>query len=148
MWQKTWHTLCEGWNSLFKVSCGGVRLNPLGTSATNWPIVPTPYDRWLWSIWWNENWQGKLKYLEETCLSATLCTTNSTCPDLGSNPGHRGGNPATNHLSWHGLWSTLATIVPPDSCVLNFLGCGDPLWYIPWWTVCVLHLKAFIIYFQ
>jgi hypothetical protein len=26
----------------FLVSWGGVRLNPLGTSATNWPIVPVP----------------------------------------------------------------------------------------------------------
>jgi hypothetical protein len=27
------------------VSWGGVRLGPLGTSATNWPIVPAPDDR-------------------------------------------------------------------------------------------------------
>jgi hypothetical protein len=27
-------------------------------------------------------------------------TTNPTCPDLGSNPGHRCGNPATNPLSY------------------------------------------------
>jgi hypothetical protein len=27
---------------LFLVSWGGVRLSPLGTSATNWPIVPAP----------------------------------------------------------------------------------------------------------
>jgi hypothetical protein len=26
------------------VSCGGVRLSPHGTSATLWPIVPTPDD--------------------------------------------------------------------------------------------------------
>jgi hypothetical protein len=26
----------------FLVSLGGVRLSPLGTSATNWPIVPAP----------------------------------------------------------------------------------------------------------
>jgi hypothetical protein len=30
----------------FSVSCCGVRLtSPLGTSPTNWPIVPTPNDR-------------------------------------------------------------------------------------------------------
>jgi hypothetical protein len=28
----------------FFVSWGGVRLSPLGTSATNWPIVPAPDD--------------------------------------------------------------------------------------------------------
>jgi hypothetical protein len=32
--------------------------------------------------------------------SATLSTTNSTWPDLGSNPGRRGGKPATNCLSY------------------------------------------------
>jgi hypothetical protein len=42
------------------------------------------------AIWWNEDWQGKLKCSEKTCLSATLFTTNPTCPDLGSNPGRRG----------------------------------------------------------
>jgi hypothetical protein len=33
---------CEGGNFLF--SWGGVRLSPLGTLATNWPIVPDPDD--------------------------------------------------------------------------------------------------------
>jgi hypothetical protein len=80
---------------------GGVRLSPPGTSATNCPIVPTPDDRWwVWSSWWNENWQGKPKYPEKTCLSATSSTTNPTWPDLGSKPGRRGGKPATNHLSY------------------------------------------------
>jgi hypothetical protein len=42
-----------------------MRLSPLGTSATNWPIVPAPDDRWwTWSSRWNENWQGKRKYSE------------------------------------------------------------------------------------
>jgi hypothetical protein len=32
--------------SLFSlVSSGGVRLSPLGTSATKWPTVPAPNDR-------------------------------------------------------------------------------------------------------
>jgi hypothetical protein len=42
-------------------------------------IVLAPDDRWwwLWSNWWNEDWQGKPKYLEKTCrCSATLSTTN------------------------------------------------------------------------
>jgi hypothetical protein len=40
----------------------GLRLSPLRTSATNWPIVPAP-DRWrMWSSLWSENWQGKPKY--------------------------------------------------------------------------------------
>jgi hypothetical protein len=53
---------------VFLVSWGGVRLSPLRTSATKWPIVPAPDDRWwLWSNRWNENWQGKPKYSEKTC---------------------------------------------------------------------------------
>jgi hypothetical protein len=81
---------------------GGVRLSPLGTAATNWPIVPAPDDRWSWmgSSRWNENWQGKSMYSEKTCPSTTLSTTNPTWPDLGSNPSRRGGKPATNHLSY------------------------------------------------
>jgi hypothetical protein len=51
---------------VFLVPCGGVRLSPLGTSATNWPIVPAPGDRWgMWSGRWNENWQGKPMYSEK-----------------------------------------------------------------------------------
>jgi hypothetical protein len=39
-----------------------------------WPIVLAPDDRWwwLWSSWWNEDWQRKPKYSEKTCPSA-LC---------------------------------------------------------------------------
>jgi hypothetical protein len=77
-------------------------VSPRGTSATAWSIVPAPDDRWRWtcSSWWNENWQGKPKYSEETCPNATLSTINPTWSDLGSNPGRRGGKPATNHLSY------------------------------------------------
>jgi hypothetical protein len=95
-----------GWNrahpSFFGgVSWGGVRLSPLGTSANIWHIVPAPDVRWwVWSRRWNDNWQGKPKYSEKTCLSATWPTTNPTWPDLGSNPGHPCGKPATNRLSY------------------------------------------------
>jgi hypothetical protein len=84
------------------VSWGGVRPSPLGTLANIWPIVPAPDDRWWWrwSSRWNENWQGKPKYWEKTCPSATLSTTNLTWPGLGSNPSCRGGKPATNRLSY------------------------------------------------
>jgi hypothetical protein len=83
------------------VSWGGLRLSPLGTSATNWPIVPARDDRWwMCSSRWNENWQRKPKYSEKTCLSVTLSTTNPTWFDLVSNLGRRGGKPATNRLSY------------------------------------------------
>jgi hypothetical protein len=67
-----------------------------------WPIVPAPDHRWwlLWSSWWNEVWQGKPKYLEETCPSTNLSTANLTWPDPGSNPDRCGGKPATNRLSY------------------------------------------------
>jgi hypothetical protein len=71
-----------------------------------WPIVQAPDDRWgwLWSNRWNEDWQGKPKYSEKTCPSATLSTTNPTWPDSGSdpgsNPGRSCGKPATNRLSY------------------------------------------------
>jgi hypothetical protein len=81
----------------FLISLNGVRLSPLGTSATNWSIAPAPDDRWwVWSSRWNENWQRKPKYSEETYR--TWFTTNPTWPDLGSNPGRRCGRPATNRL--------------------------------------------------
>jgi hypothetical protein len=68
-----------------------------------WPIGPAQMiDRWwwLWRNWWNEDWQGKPKYSEKTCPSATFSTTNPTWLDPGSNPGRRGGKPATNRLSY------------------------------------------------
>jgi hypothetical protein len=71
-----------------------------------WPIIQAPDDRgWLWSNWWNEDWQGQPKYSEKTCPSATLSTTNPTWPDPGSNLGCRGGKPATNRLSYGADWN-------------------------------------------
>jgi hypothetical protein len=66
---------------------GGL-LQPLHLDP-QWSIVLNPYDRWgwLWSNWWNENWQGKPKYSEETCPGATLSTTKSHMTDPVSNPG-------------------------------------------------------------
>jgi hypothetical protein len=55
---------------------------------------------WGWRIWWNEDWQGKQKYLKKTYRSATLSTTNPTWPDPCSNPGRHGGKPATNRLNY------------------------------------------------
>jgi hypothetical protein len=43
-------------------------------SGHYWPIVPVSGDRWwwLWRNWWNKDWQGKPKYSEKTCPSATF----------------------------------------------------------------------------
>jgi hypothetical protein len=62
-------------NTLCILFSDGLRLSPLGSSATLWPVVPAPHDRWLgwlWSNRWNTNWQGKPKYSEKTCHSSTL----------------------------------------------------------------------------
>jgi hypothetical protein len=41
---------------VFLVSQFGVKLSPLGMSATIWPTVSAPDDSWwLWSSQWNEN---------------------------------------------------------------------------------------------
>jgi hypothetical protein len=50
--------------------------------------------------WWTKDWQGKPKYSEKSCPSATLSTTNPTWLDPGLNSGRRGGKPATNRLSY------------------------------------------------
>jgi hypothetical protein len=86
---------------LIIIIISGVRLSPLSYCGYHWPIIPSPDDRWwwLWSNWWNEDWQGKPKYSEKTCLIATLSTTNLTWPDLGSKPDRRSGKPVTNRLS-------------------------------------------------
>jgi hypothetical protein len=44
--------------------------------------------------------KGKPEYLEKTCPSVTLITTNPTLDDPGSKPGLSGGKPATNHLRY------------------------------------------------
>jgi hypothetical protein len=54
----------------------------------------------MWSSQWNENWQRNRKYSDKICHSATLCTTNPTWTDRGSNLGRRSGKPATNRLSY------------------------------------------------
>jgi hypothetical protein len=97
---------CASWlQSTFYIeilvsSWDGLRWSPLSTLATNWPVVSALDDRWwAWNSRLNENWQGKLKYLEKTCTSAILSTTNPTWPDLGSIPGCRSGKLVTNCLS-------------------------------------------------
>jgi hypothetical protein len=84
---------------LIRLVRGGVQLGPLGTAATDCPIVPTPGDYEDGEFCRNEDWQGKPKYSEKTRPSATLSTTNPTCPDLGSIQSRRGGKRATNRLS-------------------------------------------------
>jgi hypothetical protein len=88
-----WVSGCSFW--------GGVRLSPLGTSATNWPIVAgLDNGWWVWRSWWNGIWQGKPKDSDKTCPSGILSAKNPTWPDLDSNLGRCGGKTATNRLSY------------------------------------------------
>jgi hypothetical protein len=52
---------------------GGVQLGPLGTAATNRLIVPAPGDYDDGEIGGMIGREGKPKYSEKTCPSATLC---------------------------------------------------------------------------
>jgi hypothetical protein len=97
-----------------------VRLSSLDTSTINFPIVRASDNgwKWVWSRLWNENRQGKPKYSEKTCHSATLSTTIPTWPDLGSNPGRCDGKPANSRLSYG-----TALMLPcktPNNCFLMF----------------------------
>jgi hypothetical protein len=76
---------------------------------------------WLWGwriIRWNKDRQGKPKYSEKTCPSASLSITNPTWPDPGLNPGHRGGKPTTNRFSYGAAKKQWLT---SDSTIFVFL---------------------------
>jgi hypothetical protein len=88
------------------------------------PLVRAPDDDgWrVWSSRWNA-WQGRLKYSEETCSSATWFTTKPTRRDPGSNPGRRGGQSATNRLSY----GTAPKRGASEECIQNF---GRKIWIV------------------
>jgi hypothetical protein len=63
----------------FLVPRSAVILNSLHISATICPIE-SALDGGLWRVWtsrWSD-WNGKLKYLENTCLSSTSSKTDRT----------------------------------------------------------------------
>jgi hypothetical protein len=77
----------------------GVRLSPLGTAATLWLFVPAPDDD-CGEFGGMRIDRGNRSTRRKPAPSATLSTTNPIWPDSGSNPGLRGGKPATNRLSY------------------------------------------------
>jgi hypothetical protein len=77
---------------------GGVQLGPLGTAATNRPIVPAPGD-------YDGEIDGMIigrgnRSIRRKPAPVPLCPpqTPHACPDV--NPGRRGRKPATNRLSY------------------------------------------------
>jgi hypothetical protein len=76
---------------------GWVQLGPLGTTATNRPIVPASgdYDGEIGEM----IGKGDRSTREKTCPNAALFTKNPTCCK-DANPGRHGGWPATNLLSY------------------------------------------------
>jgi hypothetical protein len=67
-----------------------------------WPIVPAPDDRW-WRLWrsrWNVDLQGKPKFSEKICPSATFVYHKIQRENTRFNPGRRGGKLAANRLNY------------------------------------------------
>jgi hypothetical protein len=90
----------------------------------------------MWSSRWNENWQGKPKYSEKICPSATSSTTSPTWSHPGSNLGRRGGKPETNRLSYGTApdpvgsnFVTILRIVALHSTVRSGYFIRNCLWY-------------------
>jgi hypothetical protein len=77
---------------------GGVELGLLGTAATNRPIVSAScdYDGEIGGVMIGRGNRSTRR----KPVSMPLCPPQNTrdCPD--ANPGHRGGNSATNRLSY------------------------------------------------
>jgi hypothetical protein len=69
-----------------------VELGPLGTSATECPIVLAPGDC--------DDLAGKTEVLWENLPQRHFFHHKSHLSDPGSNLGRRGGKPATNRLSY------------------------------------------------
>jgi hypothetical protein len=66
----------------------------------------------------------KPKYLEKICPSATLSITNSTWPDLGSNPGRRGGKSV---CCFH-IYIYLIVFSLTRDVTISFLTGCEPIW--------------------
>jgi hypothetical protein len=77
-----------------------------------WPIVPAPNDRcgWLWRNWWNEDWQGKPKYLEKTVPQRhfvhhkshmTLRYYTSDTVEIITSTDFVKAEPARRHIQWY-----------------------------------------------
>jgi hypothetical protein len=77
----------------------GVELDPVGTSATEWRIVPAPGDCDHGEFDGMKIGKGN-RNAQRKPAPTPLCSPQIPLGDPGSNPGCRGGKPATNRLSY------------------------------------------------
>lgn len=77
-------------------------------------------DWWMWSSWWNENWQGTQMQSEKICPSTTLSVTNHIWPEKGFNTSHCSENLATNYPNYG-----MANVLYPDADTLKGNQCGN-----------------------
>jgi hypothetical protein len=77
---------------------GGVQLGPLGTAATNRPIVPVAGDYDDGEICGMIGRGNRSTRRKPAPVQLCPPQTTHACPD--ANPGRRGGKPATNRLSY------------------------------------------------
>jgi hypothetical protein len=77
---------------------GGVQLDPLGTAATNRPIVRAPGDYDDGEIGGMIGRGNRSTIRKPAPVPLCPPQTPTCCPD--ANPGRRGGKPATNRLSY------------------------------------------------
>jgi hypothetical protein len=77
---------------------GGIQLGPLGTAATNRPIVPAPGDFDDGEIGEIIGRGNRSTLRKPAPLLLCRPQTPTCCPD--ANPGRRGGKTATNRLSY------------------------------------------------
>jgi hypothetical protein len=86
---------------IFFIILSGVRLSPCGTEATSGLLYQPQmtYDGDCRATGGMRICRGN-RSTRRKSTRVTLSTTKPTWPDPGSNPGHRGEKPATNHLSY------------------------------------------------
>jgi hypothetical protein len=71
-----------------RIGFDSLKLSPLGMLASNGSTAPALDDRWVWYIWWNENWQGHWN-TQRKPVPVPLCPTQ-----------------IQHDLSWDWIWAT------------------------------------------
>jgi hypothetical protein len=117
---------------------GGVQLGPLGTSATNRPIVPVPDDYDDGEIGGMIGRGNRSTWRKRAPVPLCPPQNPTCCPD--ANPGRRGVKPAINRLSYgtallgiSGLLCAVCEYAFMDGCV-NGLNICSLRWCLKGWA--------------